>query len=165
MGAFDHLSDADLEELRSEEKIKTSGTRLKQREGQVFWGQQFELVAAASTSRVYRLYRRHNPDLDHVFSVGLQVFIGGEWLTLCRYNGSYHPHRNHIERNRLVNEFHIHTATERYIANAEHPDGYAVSTDRYTTVEGALRCMLIDCNIKGVIADGDASPDTLDFGF
>lgn len=165
MGAFDHLSDNELETLRKEEKIKRSATRLKAKTGQIFLEQQFELVASASASRVYRLYRRHHPDLNHVFSVGLQLSIAGEWLTLCRYNGSYHPHRNHIERNRLVNVCHIHTATERYIAEAAHPDGYAIETDRYSTVDGALRSMLIDCNIKGVISDGDAAPKSLDFGF
>lgn len=165
MGAFDHLTDADLDAFRKELKLKKSGSRLKNKPNQVFLEQQFELTAASDESRQFRLYRRHHPELDHVFSVGLAVCLGAEWLTLCRYNGSYHAHRNHLERNRLVGVCHMHTATARYIAEAAHPDGFAVETDKYSTIDGAFRSMLIDCNISGILPDGDSAPDTLDFGF
>jgi hypothetical protein len=86
-------------------------------------------------------------------------------LTLCRYNGANHAHRNHIERNKLVNVAHIHSATERYILAGKHPDGYAEATERYSTVDGAFRCVLVDCNITGILPDGDSDPDTKDLDF
>lgn len=158
-GAFDGLSDTDLELFRTEPKVKVSGSHAKAKD--IFVEQQFELVSKADSGRRYRLYRRHHPELSGVFSVGLAVCIGAEWLTVCRYNGDYHPHKNHIEKNRLVGVFHIHHATERYIQAGLHPDGFAVQTDRYSTVDAALRCMILDCGIAGVLPDGDADPNTL----
>ena len=162
---FDSLTDTDLDHFRTEPKHKVSGTRLKNKPNQVFLEQQFELVSVADSERMYRLYRRHHPEIDGVFSVGLAVCIGADWLTICRYNGSYHPHRNHIERNRLVNVCHIHLATQRYILQAAHPDGYAEATDKYESIDSALRCMLVDCNITGVLPNGDAHPETKDLDF
>lgn len=157
---FDHLTDADLTEMRLEQKMKLSGTRPKAK--QQFIEQQFELHSLSGGSRQYRLYKRHHPTLTAVFSVGLAVRIGDDWLTLCRYNGSYHPHRNELERNRLIDVCHIHTATLRYILQGKHPDGFAEATDRYESIDGAFRCMLIDCKIAGIVPDGDNDPTTYD---
>ena len=127
--------------------------------------QQFELESILSADRRYRLYRRHHPENNVIFSVGLAVCLEGEWLTLCRYNGPCHSHRNFIERNKLIDACHIHTATQRYIVGAAHPDGFAEETDRYSSVEGAFRCILTDCNITGIRPDGDSDPETLDLFF
>lgn len=159
-GALEKLTDADLDFFRTERKVKVSGSHAKAKD--IFVEQQFELVAAVDPSRLYRLYRRHHPLISGVFSVGLSVCVGSEWLTVCRYNGDYHAHRNKIEKDRLVGVFHIHHATERYIHAGLHPDGFAVQTDRYSNVETALRCMILDCSISGVLPDGDADPNSLD---
>ena len=162
---FDSLTDDDLDRFRTEAKRKASGTRLKAKPKQIFLEQQFELASVDNPERMYRLYRRHHPQIDSVFSVGLAVCLGSDWLTICRYNGSYHPHRNHIERNRLINVCHIHLATQRYILQAAHPDGYAEATDKYASIDGAFRCMLLDSNISGVLPDGDTHPETKDLDF
>lgn len=158
--AFDGLSDADLDQLRQEPKIKVSGTYAKAKD--IFVEQQFELVSAVNDTTHFKLYKRHHPNISGVFSVGLSVSIAGESLTICRYNGDYHPHRNHIEKNRLVGVFHMHKATQRYIQAGLHPDGYAVQTNRYSAIDGAFRCMLLDCNITGVLPTGDADPTSQD---
>jgi len=145
---WESLNDDDLDDLRQVEKVKVSGTRLKAKHG-LFMEQQFELSSERPDFQ-FRLYRRHHISNKAVFSVGLQALIEGQWLTLCRYNGPYHAHRNEIERNRLVDTPHIHRATTKYIREASHPDGFAESTDRYTDVEGAWSCILADCNVHGV---------------
>lgn len=158
---FDHLTDKDLDEMRLEQKVKLSAGRPKTKLMQ-FTEQQFMLQSMSGEGRLYRLYKRFHPELVAVFSVGLAVRIGEDWLTLCRYNGSYHPHRNELEGNRLTGVPHIHTATQRYILRGKHPDGFAEATDRYESIDGAFRCVLIDCKISGIVPDGDADPDTYD---
>ena len=64
---------------------------------------------------------------------------------LRRYNGKTNPHRNRIERNE-VSGFHIHEATERYQERGQKEDAYAVETNRYIDVEGALACLITDAN-------------------
>jgi hypothetical protein len=157
------LSDAELDALRTEPKQKLSGSRLKAKGP--FFEQQFDLAAVGDSDRRFRLYRRHHPTNSEVFSVGLSVCVHDVWLTLCRYNGSYHPHRNELERNRLVGAFHIHLATHRYMTLGAHPDGFAEETARYSTVEEALRCMVLDSSISGVLVAGDADPNSRELDF
>lgn len=157
---FSHLTDVDLDALRVAPKGKMSATRLKQK--LAYLEQTFELESLTDSDVRYKLYRRHHPRNAEVFSVGLSVCIGGDWLTLCRYNGPYHAHKNFIERNRIPVVSHIHFATQRYVVGAAHPDGFAVETDRYSTIEGALRCILLDCNIQGILPSGDADPSSED---
>lgn len=154
------MTDAELDAARSELKQRVSGTR-KKRKAQ-HWEQQFEL--RGSSDRRFRLFKRWNSTLPNVFSVGLDLVLdGGESLNLCRYNGAYHAHRNRIEGNRVPATFHIHTTKAHYIAAGLSPDGYAEASDRYNTVEGALRCLLKDCNITGVApSDDDADESTPD---
>ena len=64
---------------------------------------------------------------------------------LRRYNGKTNPHTNRIEGNEVAG-FHIHEATERYQDRGQKEDAYAVETDRYTDVEGALACLITDAN-------------------
>lgn len=160
---FASLTDAELNFFRIELKRKLSGTRLKPKFA--YLEQQFELESALNSDRRYRLYRRHHPGNRTIFSVGLAVCIDGEWLTICRYNGPYHSHRNQIERNKFDGVCHIHTATQRYIAQGRHADAFAEETDRYFGVDGAWRCILIDCNVTGILLSGDADPDTQDLNF
>ena len=160
---FDSLTDAELDFFRREKKDKLSGPRLKPKH--VYLEQQFELGAVLNSDRRYRLYRRHHPGNTVIFSVGLAVCIEGEWLTICRYNGPYHAHRNQIERNKFDGVCHIHTATQRYIAQGRHADAFAEETDRYSGVDGAWRCILIDCNISGILPSGDADPDSQELDF
>ena len=77
------------------------------------------------------------------------------FFRLKRYNGN-HEHSNTIEDEK-VNGFHIHTATERYQVNSVREEDYAELTQRYTDVNGALKCLFADANFE----DPNALQDTL----
>jgi hypothetical protein len=64
-----------------------------------------------------------------------------------RYNGKHSsPHTNKIEGQRFQSVCHIHTATERDQLKGWREEDYAEPTDRYTTIEGAILCLIQDCN-------------------
>ena len=65
-------------------------------------------------------------------------------IRLRRYNGKSHRHSNPMEGDRFY-DFHIHTATERYQLSGNREDTYAVSSDRYASLEEAIDCLLEDC--------------------
>ncbi|MCY4661719.1 MAG: hypothetical protein OXF93_18215 [Acidobacteria bacterium] len=66
---------------------------------------------------------------------------------LRRYNGRSHQHTNQIE-DEVFYDFHIHFATERYQELGAREDAYALPTDRYTTLRGALDCLFEDANFS-----------------
>lgn len=67
---------------------------------------------------------------------------------LRRYNGKSHEHRNRLEKEVPFYDYHIHTATERYQREGGNEDHYAETTDRYSSIQGALDCLIEDCNIE-----------------
>jgi hypothetical protein len=69
-------------------------------------------------------------------------------IILTRYNGSDHVHGNPIEGAEFGFECHIHVATERYIAIGKKIEHYAEQTSRYNTLDGAITCLMADCNIS-----------------
>lgn len=104
----------------------------------------------------FTVYVRQNLRITDDFSVGLLWHSpDGEKLTLVRYNGPSHPHRNHLENATLEFACHIHRATRRYIDAGKKADGYAMPTTAYSTVEGALDALIRDCNIYGLSTQPD----------
>jgi len=96
--------------------------------------------------------------MEDDFSCGISWLApNGETLTLKRYNGPNHNHPNHLEKEELGYESHVHIATEKYIKANRKAEGFAEKTDRYETVEGALHCLVTDCNISGM----QTSPDNM----
>lgn len=81
------------------------------------------------------------------FSAILRVYVaGGADVRLRRYNGKSHRHTNRIEREPPFYGFHVHQLTERYQNKVGYkPDGYAVPTDRYGDLRGAVNCLFEDC--------------------
>ncbi len=65
---------------------------------------------------------------------------------LRRYNGR-HRHKNPLEK-MIIDDFHVHTATERYQAAGEDEEAYAESTKRYQSLDAALGCLLRDCGFR-----------------
>ncbi len=65
---------------------------------------------------------------------------------LRRYNGR-HEHTNVIERTKL-DDFHVHTATERYQKRGLREDFFAEVTSRHWNLDSALRCLLEDCGFN-----------------
>lgn len=110
------------------------------------------LVEAADGVSSFEMYTRQN-QMDHdAYSCGLIYHApNGEKVTLVRYNGSNHIHANPLEGGALIaHKCHIHKATQRYMELGDKAEKYAETTDRYSDLSGAIRCMLDDCNITGL---------------
>jgi len=140
------LSDDQIKYLLTAPKRVVSQSRPKSSKGSERWDYTIRL----SDGSTLILYARQNIIEDESFSCGLRLDRDGETFTLCRYNGASHPHKNPIENEQLVFVEHIHMATERYQVAGMEPDKFAIITDRYKTLNQALKCLVEDCNIEGV---------------
>ena len=104
----------------------------------------------------FNLFLRQNTLIKDDFSCGLIWNMpSGETLVLARYNGRSHPHKNHLENEKLTACFHIHKAQEKYLLAGRKAEGYAEETDRYSSLKDALRCLLLDYNISGLSREPD----------
>ncbi|CAG2132286.1 hypothetical protein [Cupriavidus numazuensis] len=153
---FSHLTDADLDRLRREpKKVENPSARWATKGGHR--EKNYQVRAIDDETAKYRVFVRVSVSNPAVFSVGLvRLFHSGGALVLVRYNGAYHPHRNVIERNKLPAATHRHIATERYIRAGYDPDGFAELFEGYTTVDGALHCLVRDTLISGLSTSPDA---------
>jgi hypothetical protein len=147
--SFSGITDEKIEAfLKMPKRLLNPKSKKKSKYGHDEW--EYE-VEAKSEELKFRLYKRQSQTDQDDFSCGLTVYLpGGQELTLVRYNGASHPHRNPIEKSRFAFRFHIHRATERYIdyKGGHSPEKYAEVTDKYTTLEEALTCLLTDCCIQ-----------------
>ncbi len=109
----------------------------------------FNAVSDCGTHK-FRVYIRQNSLIDYAFSCGLAIETDTGYQTLCRYNGSDHPHKNDIEGEKFAFHCHIHRVTKRYIDSGLKPDKFATPTDRYQYLAGAVQAMAEDCNIRGL---------------
>ena len=154
--AFESLTDEIIATLlRCPKRVTNPHPRGKQKEGheQV----NMKAVATDGSGHEFEIFKRQNlrDGMEDSFSCGIRWLApNGESLILARYNGR-HDHPNHLENERLGDTCHIHTATERYIQANRKAEGFATATDKYTTVEGALHCLAIDCNISGIATTPD----------
>ena len=97
----------------------------------------------------FLVYLRQNSQDDSDFSCGIVYQpLGGKRLTLARYNGPSHPHGDIDYRP------HIHSATAGAIASGKKPESEAEETDRFETLEGALRCLIQDFKLTGLTSPG-----------
>ena len=155
--AFESITDVKIEELlQMPKRVTNPATRAKDKEGHAQLN--YKVRATQDADYEFTLYTRQNlrSGMEDDFSCGLSwTSPNGEVLTLIRFNGSSHPHPNHLEGTRIEFKNHVHQATERYIRANRKPDGFAESSDRYKTLKGALFCIVEDCNIAGI----NASPD------
>lgn len=143
------FTDAELDELRLTRKAVTNpGARWVQKPGHR--QRRYDLVATDSGTLRFLLYQRQNAQDPLDFSCGLAlVRRGGRPMTLIRYNGPSHRHGT------IQYRCHIHKTTADAIS-AGKPDSYAEGTNRFATLEGAMACLLDDCQIDGVSAKPDA---------
>ncbi len=157
--AFESLTDdkiADL--LNCTKRLTNPQARRKSKDGH----EQINYHASSTdgSQHEFEIYRRQNlrEGMEDDFSCGISwIAPNGETLTIKRYNGPNHNHPNHLEGEHLGFKCHIHTATEKYLKANRKAEGYAVATDRYITIEGALDCLVADCNAIGI----STSPDHL----
>ncbi len=85
----------------------------------------------------------------------LRTKRGGKPISLVRYNGSSHVHGE------IRYDYHIHQAAANAVESGRKIDSHANQTDRYKTVEGALACLIEDCQVSGIDAKHDGQ-DLLD---
>ena len=79
-------------------------------------------VQSSEGTHAFELYTRQNQIDPDAFSCGLTFYPGpgDKGVTLTRYNGGYHVHRNPLEGDdEIRNLCHIHLATERYMVQGE----------------------------------------------
>ncbi len=157
--AFESLTDdkiADL--LNCSKRLTNPQVRPKIIEGREQMN--YRAVALDGSSHEFEIYKRQNlrEGMEDDFSCGIRwIAPNGETLTLKRYNGPNHNHPNHLERVSLGYCCHIHIATEKYIKANRNAEGFAEKTDRYSTLNGALHCLITDCKISGLQTDSDSS--------
>jgi len=142
------FSSEELDAFRlAAKRIKNPGARWAVKRGR---HKQRNYMAESGDGMRYRVYQRQNMDDDRDFSCGLAlIHKGGKPVTLVRYNGSNHPHGD------IHYQCHIHLATSQSLAAGKKIDSHAEKTDRYKTLEGALACLIEDCNVQGVTARRD----------
>lgn len=117
----------------------------------------YKVAATDGSDHKFEIYKRQNvrDGMEASFSCGINWLApSGEPLILRRYNGP-HVHPNHLEGEKLPEECHIHVATERYIQANRKPEGYAETTNRYNSIDGAFHCLVTDCNVSGVTTRPD----------
>jgi hypothetical protein len=88
-----------------------------------------------------------NP-LDFSVILGYSPPNSTKLFLLRRYNGKSHEHRNKLEDDDRFYDFHIHKATERYQREGTKEEYFAKVTDRYSTIQEALNCLIADCNVS-----------------
>ena len=109
-------------------------------------------VVSGDGKYVFALFVRQSTVLLESFSAGLRWLPkSGEDVMLIRFNGPSHPHANTIEGDRFEFVCHIHQATERYLAAGKKDEGFALPTQDYKTLDGALYNLVKRCNISGLM--------------
>lgn len=105
------------------------------------------LDISGDSGNEFRMILRRSSINAQDFSVilAVRVPLSNQVFRLLRYNGRSHEHTNHIE-GKTFYDFHIHHATERYQDLGAREDAYAEPTDRYGTIQEALRCLFSDAN-------------------
>ena len=142
-------SDEEIAALVQERKPLPVGwrdrARLKPKRGHD--EQQLDLTGDENSE--FRLIFRRSSINRLDFSVILAVRVPGstQWFRLRRYNGKSHEHTNSIE-GETFHDFHIHVATGRYQEFGPREDSYAKPTERYSDINGALRCLIEDVNLS-----------------
>ena len=151
------LSDQKITALIKERKVLPNERRNKFRKTTHRGNDKYRLNVTGEDGNEFQIIVRISVFNKLHFSVilGVEVPPPKKFFRLKRYNGN-HEHSNTIEDEK-VNGFHIHTATERYQVNSVREEDYAELTQRYTDVNGALKCLFADANFE----DPNALQDTL----
>ena len=123
----------------------------------------YRVVATDESGFEFEIYKRQNmrEGMEDDFSCGISwISPSGESLTLRRYNGPSHDHKNHLEREYLGKFCHIHQATERYIKANKKAEGYAEVSTKYRSLDGALHLLVKDLNVSGISTRPDNPSQT-----
>ena len=137
-------SEDELTELKSMAKHVTNpGARWNVKPGHR--QRNFHIGVGSEGETRFEIYQRQSERDCGDFSCGIAFLpLGGARLTLARYNGPSHIHGD------IEFKPHIHRATAKAIAAGKKPESEAAETDRFTTLDGAFRCLLGDFQVKGI---------------
>ncbi|WP_176475689.1 DUF6978 family protein [Halomonas salipaludis] len=148
---MDHftLTDEEIASLLNVKKVVTN-PRAQWREQK--GSKQKSYKAKSLCGKEFIVYLRQNLRIEEAFSCGLKYCHPegkDKDVTLCRYNGSDHEHENPLDgKGTIINQCHIHKATQRYMAAGRKAEHYAESTERYESLHGALLALCSDCSIE-----------------
>lgn len=140
--------------LKTPKQVENPHARIKRDSG----NERVTYILLDDEENRFNLYKRQNykSGMEDSFSCGLPYLLpDGGVFTLIRYNGSGHNHINKLESNRLGYVCQIHKASRKYLDETGKADGYAEATTRFHTLEGALNCLVKDCNILGLTTTPD----------
>lgn len=144
------LNDSEIEYLNNVPKYYLGGESLK-------WkikdkSRKLDVpVSSEDGQHAFIIYFRQCEKHENNFSCGVRLVRSGkDDITLVRYNGSSHVHVNFIEKDKMEFKCHIHLAAERYWAIGRKLEDYAVSTERYQNLAGAIQCLLVDYKIESL---------------
>lgn len=164
--AFESITDKRINDLLAcPKRLNNPNARSKMRDGHEQYN--YKATAIDGSGHEFEIYKRQNMrvGMEDDYSCGIGWLApNGETLTLKRYNGPNHDHPNQLEKIKLGYGCHIHFATEKYIKSNRKAEGFAEKTDRYNTLDGALHCLVTDCNIIGINTkpDGQQEPKLFD---
>lgn len=144
MASSRQYSDEDLAGLRlAPKRVTNPGAHWKEKPGHR--QRNFKACDQQDESVRFSIYQRQNLLDANDFSCGIEYLPSvGARLTLARYNGSSHRHGE------IVYRPHVHRTTASAIASGKKPESEADETDRYTNLEGALRCLAEDFHLQGL---------------
>lgn len=150
---YESVTDEKIEQLViMKKKVTNPNARKSDKVGHF----QYNYTVKGVNGYEFQLYVRQNQLLENDFSCGLSWLMpSGEVLTLKRYNGPNHCHKNNIEGEKLCYKTHVHQATEKYILANKEPDGFAAVNKEFKTLKGALHCLVNNCNISGLQTEPD----------
>lgn len=159
----ENLTDQEiLELLEIPKRVTNPRSRKKELERHEQWD--YEAESDTLPVKRFAIFLRQSTRLKSSFSVGLRLLSSDTHVTLIRCNGSSHPHKNHIEKERFEAQCHVHIATERYLSIGRKDEGFAEPTDEYNDMRGALMYLMQRCNISNLPLPKNGSTDlqTLD---
>lgn len=136
-----------LSELKNVEKVLPKPLKQKLVTERKVRQLSIELVSVEH-DYLFNFYIRQSVLHENNFSCGISLVESGENdITLARYNGSHHIHVNKLDGQRFEFVCHIHEANEECLKVAKKIEDYAIATDRYNSLSGAIQCILQDYNI------------------
>ncbi len=108
--------------------------------------------AVSTDDDSFLIYIRQNISLDDDFSCGIAwKSPEGEQITIARYNGSSHDHRNRSDGITFVQQCHIHQVTVEAAQRGWSLENYAILAESYTCLDEATLQLAEDYSITGLI--------------
>lgn len=147
---MDFLSDSEISELINESKSIPLNFEFflknwKGKKGHL----EFDHKISRNDGSYFLVKLRQSKENKLDFSVIFAYSAKGtsKIFRLMRYTGKSHVHKNALEKENKFYDYHIHKATEKYQKEGRKEESYAEVTTRYSDINGALRCLIEDCNI------------------